>query len=88
MKPIFHSFKNSITVMTLSSNYHPDPFAAGAVTFAEELAAAKLALEHAVTQWNLTHAIAEQAQVIAVFKPRRSLPQLVALGPTQLIPLG
>ena len=49
--------------MTLGSNYHPDLFAAGAITFAEEFAAAKLALEHAVTQQNLTHAIAEQAQV-------------------------
>jgi hypothetical protein len=49
--------------MTLGSNYHPDLFAAGAVTFAKELAAAKLVLEHAVTQRNLTHAIAEQAQV-------------------------
>jgi hypothetical protein len=35
----------------------------GLLTFTEELAAAKLALEHAVTQQNLTHAIAEQAQV-------------------------
>jgi hypothetical protein len=49
--------------MTLGSNYHPDLFAASAVTFAKELAAAKLALEHAITQRNLTHAIAEQAQV-------------------------
>jgi hypothetical protein len=49
--------------MTLGSNYHADLFAAGAITFAKELAAAKLALEHAVTQQNLTHAIAEQAQV-------------------------
>ncbi len=47
----------------MGSNYHPDLFAAGAVTFAKELAAAKLALEHAVTQRNLTHAIAKQAQV-------------------------
>ncbi len=51
--------------MTLGSNYHPDLFAAGAVTFAKELAAAKLALEHAVTQRNLTHVIAKQAQVFA-----------------------
>ncbi len=58
-------FKNSVVVMTLGSNYHPDLFVAGAVTFAKELAAAKFALEHAVTQRNLTHAIAEQAQVFA-----------------------
>jgi hypothetical protein len=75
--------------MTLGSNYHPDLFDAGAVTFAKELAAAELALEHAVTQRNLTHAIAKQAQVLRrkrfkiMFKRRRSLPQIVALGPMQ-----
>jgi hypothetical protein len=55
--------------MTFGSNYHPDltgmSQATGAVVFAEQLAAAKSALEHAVTQRNLTHAIAEQAQVFA-----------------------
>ncbi len=55
--------------MTFGSNYHPDltgtSQAAGAVVFAEQLAAAKSALEHAVTQQSLTHAIAEQAQVFA-----------------------
>ncbi len=49
--------------MTLGSNYHPDLFATNAVIFAKELAAAELALEHAITQRNFTHAIAEQAQV-------------------------
>jgi hypothetical protein len=51
--------------MTLGSNYHPDLFTAGAVTFAKELAAAKLALKYAITQRSLTRAIAEQAQVFA-----------------------
>jgi hypothetical protein len=49
--------------MTLGSNYHPDLFADGAITSAKELAAAELALEHAVTQRNLTHVTVEQAQV-------------------------
>ncbi len=51
--------------MTWGSNYHPELFAAGVATLAEELAAAELALGHATTQWNCTYAIAEQAQVFA-----------------------
>jgi hypothetical protein len=57
--------KTNVTIMALGSNYHPDLFAAGAVTSTKELAAAELALEHAVAQRNFTHAIAEQAQVFA-----------------------
>jgi hypothetical protein len=61
--------KTNITIMTFGSNYHLDltgmSQAAGAIVFAEQLAAAKSALEHAVTQQNLTHAIAEQAQDFA-----------------------
>jgi hypothetical protein len=57
--------KTNVAIMTLGFNYHPDLFAAGAVTVTKELAAAKLVLEHAVAQRNLTHAIAEQAQVFA-----------------------
>ncbi len=61
--------KTNITIMTFGSNYHPDltgtSQATGAVVFAEQLAAAESALEHAITQQNLTHAIAEQAQVFA-----------------------
>ena len=49
--------------MTWGSNYHPELFAPGVATLAEELAAAELALGHAITQRNCTHAIAEQAQV-------------------------
>ncbi len=55
--------------MTFGSNYHPDltgtSQATVAVVFAEQLAAAESALEHAVTQQNITHAIAEQSQVFA-----------------------
>jgi hypothetical protein len=65
---LVHS-KTNITIMTFGSNYHPNltgmSQATGAVVFAEQLAAAKSALEHAVTQQNLTHAIAKQAQVFA-----------------------
>jgi hypothetical protein len=61
--------KTNITIMTFGSNYHPDltgtSWATGAIVFAEQLAAAKSALEHPVTQKNLTHAIAKQAQVFA-----------------------
>jgi hypothetical protein len=61
--------KTNITIMTFGSNYHPDltgtSQADGAIVFAEQLAAAKSVLERAFTQQNLTHAIAEQAQVFA-----------------------
>jgi hypothetical protein len=61
--------KTNITIMTFGSNYHPDltgtSQATGAVVFADQLTAAESVLEHAVTQGNLTHAIAEQAQVFA-----------------------
>jgi hypothetical protein len=54
-----------ISIMTWSSNYHPELFTAGVATLAEESTAAELALGHATTQRNCTYAIAEQAQVFA-----------------------
>jgi hypothetical protein len=71
----------------MGSNYHPDLFAAGAVTLAEELAAAKLALEHAVTQRNLTYVIAEQAQVFAeeAVQNRVQAQEVLAAGEIYLI---
>jgi hypothetical protein len=54
-----------ISIMTWGSNYHPELFAAGIATLAEELAVAELALGHASTQRDCTYAIAEQAQVFA-----------------------